>query len=69
MLLLSCRFYLDELLEYLLTTTLELELNLVYWSTGLDDLKFPEFVRESVLSGVWVSEEAALPRGATPSIF
>ena len=30
MLLLSCKFYFELLFEYLLTTTFELELNLVY---------------------------------------
>ena len=51
MLLLSCKFYFELLFEYLLTTTLELELNLVCWSTGFadyydDDLKFPELVND-----------------------
>lgn len=77
MLLLSCKFYFELVLEYLLTTTFELELNFVCWSTGLVDLKLPEFVNISLaepveflpLSGVLFSELAALPRGAAPSIF
>ena len=44
MLLLSCKFYFELLFEYLLTTTFELELNLVCWSTDLSCLKLPELL-------------------------